>query len=169
MLMKKLSKLSINLCINSKPQLALSLVLGLASLVVLAVTPTHLQKQSLSSSQVSKIYIQSVTTPRVHLYHRLRQRQFTVSSQVRKIQNRYSIALSSDPLAGLAIINLVILVIDYQNNRPLYKVLQTYDNDGGNGRSLVHNNWPSTGHQDSDHVSGGFLNEALKARAELPT
>ncbi|KAK0081641.1 hypothetical protein PV325_011836 [Microctonus aethiopoides] len=114
MLMKKLSKLSINLCINSKPQLALSLVLGLASLVVLAVTPTHLQKQSLSSSQVSKIYIQSVTTPRVHLYHRLRQRQFTVSSQVRKIQNRYSIALSSDPLAGLAIINLVILVIDYQ-------------------------------------------------------
>ncbi|KAK0079806.1 hypothetical protein PV325_000807 [Microctonus aethiopoides] len=37
---EKISKLSRNLCKNSKPQIALSLVLGLASLVVLAVTPT---------------------------------------------------------------------------------------------------------------------------------
>lgn len=56
-----------------------------------------------------------------------------------------------------------------ENNCPLYKVSQTYDNEGGNRQSLVHNNWPSTGHQESDHVFGGFLNEALRASADLPT
>ncbi|KAK0176937.1 hypothetical protein PV328_001035 [Microctonus aethiopoides] len=79
---EKISKLSRNLCINWKPQLALSLALGLASLVLLAVTPTH-QYQSSSSSQVTKIYIQSVMTPSVHLNQRLRLHKFTINNNLK--------------------------------------------------------------------------------------
>ncbi|KAK0072022.1 hypothetical protein PV325_012007, partial [Microctonus aethiopoides] len=93
----KISKLCRYLCINSKPQLALLLVLELASLVILPVIPTH-QLQSSSSSQVTNIYIQLVTTPsvysyhflqlhplrrqRVHTIHQLRFRQVPSSSQI---------------------------------------------------------------------------------------